>query len=113
MEKLSAVVDWLYGLWVKSLSDKEVQDNYVKVGAGFGDAESYSYLGECLGFQTMFSSWARWELEYSRRGYRTISLDDFVSYGGYGKPLEGSGVKREPEEQIILYADIYRQKYCE
>lgn len=111
-EKLREVINWLHDLWLKSLSDKEVQDNYVDAGAELGDALSYGYLGEPLGLDGMVSNWARWELEYSKRGYRTISLEDLIDYGGYGRlyaePLKGLGVKREPKEQIILYSILYR-----
>ncbi len=103
------VVDWLYDLWLKSLSDKEVENYYIEAGAEFGDAMSYDYLGKCHDFDSFFLDWARWELEYSKRGYRTISLNDFISYGGYGKPLKGLGVKRKEGEQIILYSVIYSQ----
>ena len=109
-KKFRKIVNWLYDLWLKSLSDKEVEANYVEAGSDFGDAVSYGYLGECLGFDGMFLSWARWELEYSKRGYRTLSLDDFIDHGGYGKPLEGLDKKRELDEQIILYAVLYQQK---
>lgn len=111
VKKLSDVISWLYGLWVKRLSDKEVQDNYVEAGADFGDAVSYIYMGECQGFEKLLSDWAKWEMEYSGRGYMTISLDDFVEYGGYGKPLKGLGLKRKPEEKAILHAEIYKKKY--
>ena len=111
VKKLSDAISWLYGLWVKRLSDKEVQDNYVQAGVDFGDAVSYIYMGECLGFEKMLFDWAKWELEYSMRGYKTISLDDFIEYGGYGKPLNGLGIKRKPEEKVILHAEIYTKKY--
>ena len=109
-KKLRELIDWLYDLWIKSLSDKEVEANYVEAGSDFGDAVSYDYLGECLGFDGMFLSWARWELEYSGRGYKTISLEDFIAHGGYGKSLKGLGIKREPKEQMILYSVLYRQE---
>ena len=113
VKKLSDVISWLYDLWVKRLSDKEVEINYVEAGADFGDAVSYAYMGECQGFEKMLSDWTKWELEYSARGYKTISLDDFIEYGGYGKPLKGLGVKRKPEEEVILHAEIYRKKYSD
>jgi len=111
MRKLKEAVDWLYGLWLKSLSDKEVEVNYVEAGTEFGDAISYSYMGKCKGFEEMFANWAKWELEYSVRGYKTISIDDFIGYGGYKKLFNGLGTKRKPGDKIILYADIYRKNF--
>src|SRR3989344_2686550 len=78
----------------------------------FGDAVSYMYMGECLGFKRMLHAWARWEAEYARRGYRTISLDDFIDYGGYGKELgELAGVRRIADEKLVFPAEIYRQQF--
>ena len=104
------IVDRLYDFWLKSLSDKKVEENYVEAGAEFGDACSYDYMGKCHGFDAFFLDWARWEIEYSKRGYRTIPLNDFIAYGGYGVPLRSLGVKRKAKEQIILYAVLYQQK---
>lgn len=114
MTKLIEAVNWLYDLWVKGLSDKEVQDKYADVGAEFGEAESYSDCGEVAGTEAMLLDLVKWELEYSRRGYRTISIDDFIDYGGYGrlygKSLNGLGIKREINEKIVLHAGIYRRR---
>ena len=114
MQKLREVVDWLYNLWVQRLSDKEVQDKYAEAGAEFGDADSYSVCGEVAGLEAMLLNLVKWELEYSRRGYRTISINDFIDYGGYGrlygKSLKGLGIKREINEKIVLHADIYRKR---
>ena len=108
-KKFREVLNWLHDLWLKSLSDKEVENNYIEAGADFGNAVSYDYMGKCIGFEGMFLSWARWEIEYSNRGYRTIPFDEFILNGGYDKPLSGLGVKREPDEQIVLYAFLYGQ----
>ncbi len=109
--RLGEAFDWLYMLWLKSLSDKEAEMNYIEAGARFGDGVSYLYFGEPLGFDNMFWGWARWEREYSRRGFRTLSLDDFVWFGGYGKALNGLGVKRAEGEKIILHSDIYKEEF--
>jgi len=92
------------------LTDWLVEKLYVRAGGIFGDAVSYLYIGECAGFEDLLNRWAKWEKEYARRGYKTLSLDDFIDYGGYGKPLEGLGVKIEPG-QLVLHAEIYRQHY--
>jgi len=109
-KQLSEAIKLLYDFWVKRLSDEEVRDNYVEAGTEFGEAASYDYLGECVGFRGMFSDWAKWELEYSRRGYRTVPLDNFIDHGGYGNPLKGLGIKREINERVILHASLYRKR---
>ena len=110
-KRLSEVIRMLYDFWLKSLSDKEVEGNYIEAGAKFREAASYDYLGECSSFKDKFLNWAKWELEYSRRGYKTISLNDFVSYKGYEKSLKDLGVKREINERAVLHAVLCRKRY--
>ena len=102
------------GEWNAILSDGGVQKRYVRAGAAFGDAISYAYLGGIVGFQEMLDSWEAWEKEYSERGYRTISLDVFVDFGGYGVKIDHLlGQKREENEVPKLHAEIYNKKYPE
>lgn len=115
---MGKIVKWLrdlwikrYDLWLKKLSDNQVEEYYIKSGATFGDAVSYLYMGECVGFGEMLSNWENWELEYSRRGYRALPIDFFIKYGGYGLPLNGLGVKRYSNEKIVLHADIFRKNF--
>lgn len=99
-------------LFRKILSDKGIEQRYVRSGAIFGDAVSYIYLGECIGFEKLLTTWDIWEEEYARRGFRTISLDRFVDLGGYGRSVNDVlGIKREPTESPIYHARIYREKY--
>lgn len=85
---------------------------YLKAGEIVGDAVSYSYMGEAVGFRENFEKWATWEREYSKRGFRTLSLDDFIVYGGMGKPIDHLiAVKRTPHEEPIFHAEIYRREY--
>ncbi|MDP3963343.1 MAG: hypothetical protein Q8Q39_02495 [bacterium] len=102
----------VFHLFTKILSDATIQKRYVRVGGAFGGAVSYSYMGECVGFKRMLNRWARWEAEYIRRGYRAISLDDFIDYGGYGKELgELAGARRSKGEEPVLHAEIYRREF--
>ncbi len=84
---------------------------YVRAGSDFGDAVSYIYMGECVGFKRKRACWCRWEKEYARRGYRTISLDAFIECGGYGAPLQNLGARREANETPVYHAEIYRELY--
>lgn len=90
-----------------------VEDSYLEAGAEFGDAVSHIYMGECIGFPGMLEKWESWEREYSALGYRTLSIDDFVSIGGWGKDPEelGFGEMRRDGEKPIFHARYYREHY--
>lgn len=88
--------------------DEEVVQRYIDAGAIFGDAVSYIYMGECVGFEDRLKDWEEAEQAYAALGYRTISLDDFVSFGGYGKELQGLTVARDEGEAPIYHAVYYR-----
>lgn len=102
---------WFRLKWQERLSDAQVLERYRKAGAIFGDAVSYIYMGECIGFKKLHAEWARWELEASHRGFRTFSVDSFVSLGGYGTEVEGFGERRVDGEEPILHAERYREAY--
>jgi hypothetical protein len=94
------------------MNDQNVEKKYVSAGAQFGDAVSYLYMGECIGFESMLNRWADWEQEYVERGYRTVALDDFIELGGYGKSIDHLlGQKLEENEEPIFHAQIYRDNY--
>ena len=102
----------LKGEWRAFFSDKSVEKRYVTAGANFGDAVSYSGMGSVVGFEDMLNSWAGWEKEYSIRGYRTISLESFIDFGGYGVKIDHLlGKKRAEKEQPKLHAQTYTAKY--
>jgi len=102
---------WIFKIYKKMLADKSVEKRYVAAGAEFGEAISYSYLGEPVGLWMLLDLWQSWEKEYARRGYRTISMDEFVKHGGWGKPLKGLGKKRGRDERPISYAEMYRKNF--
>lgn len=101
----------IFRFFVAKLSDKTVEKKYARAGEVFGDVVSYIYMGECVGFKRMLKSWARWEREYARRGYRTLILDAFVDSGGYGMALDGLGTKRGVDELPIFHAQIYAERF--
>ena len=97
---------------MRNLTDDKIEEMYVKAGSAFGDAVSYIFIGECEGFENMLTEWEQLEEEYSNRGYKTISLDDFVECGGYGKPINNLlRQKRKESEQPRLHAKIYREHH--
>lgn len=99
--------DRIFNKLVKMFTDKQVEKRYVAAGATVGDALSYGFMGKCVGFDSFVKKWNRWEKEYARRGYRTIIIDAFVSYGGYGKSLKGLGVKRNDGEKPIFHSERF------
>lgn len=101
----SALSEW----WTQNKSDRALTKSYREAGEIFGDAVSMIYMGECIGFERLLDTWAHWEQEYARRGFRTIPLDDFVDTGGYGVPLKGLGQRRAPDEEPVFHAEIYRK----
>ncbi len=103
---------WFARHFTRLVSDAFVQDHYHFYGAMFGDAVSYLPLGECVDFQERFEAWTFWEDAYSKRGFRTISIDNFVKIGGWGDdatPLLGQ--RRDPEESVVLHSERYRERY--
>lgn len=107
----------LFGMGYKPITkiatqfDDDVVKRYIDAGAIFGDAVSYIYMGECVGFAKRLENWENAELAYSALGYRTLSLDQFVDYGGYGKELIGLTVPRDEGEEIVLHAKYYRDNF--
>ena len=45
------------------LSDSFVKKRYVSAGSDFGDAASYSYMGESGNIKFLLNRWSRWEQE--------------------------------------------------
>ena len=96
----------------KLRTNEFIEKGYVNAGANFGDAASYIGLGEPFGFKSLLNKWAEWEEEYSKRGYRTVSLDKFIGLGGYGENIDNLiGLKREEGEDPVLLAEIYQEIY--
>ena len=94
------------------LPDSFAERKYVQAGSEFGEAVSYLHFGESIGFEMLLQRWEDWEREYARRGYRTISLDRFIEFGGYNKPVDDvKGIKRKRDEPQKLHAEIYRREF--
>jgi hypothetical protein len=92
----------LYDLLV---NDNIVEKRYVIAGSRFGEAVSKSDKYEPFGYNSKLSNLVFWEKKYSDRGYRTISIERFVEFGGYNIPIDDViGMKREKDELPILYA---------
>lgn len=101
------------GLLQKLYSDNSVREKYFRAGYTFAHAASFLYMGECVGFDSMFNSWARWEQEYASRGYIPFSFDDFFrltrrSTTDYQSIDVDDFVNNS---SVVLHAEIYRKEY--
>lgn len=106
--------------WRKFLSDNQVASRYVCAGSHVGSVVNYFYreegmgfsMGRCSGFEELLDRWDGWEQEYARRGFRTISLDAFVEYGGQGFPINHFvGQRRYENESPVFHAQMYGAEY--
>lgn len=94
------------------MGDSTIERKYVNAGANFGYVVSFLALGECNGFESMLDRWSDWETEYAKKGYRTVSVDDFIQFGGYSISIDHLiGKKRKPNESPVFHAQIYRENY--
>lgn len=82
---------------------------YLRSGMIFGEMVSYGYLGKAFGFEKRLEHWGSWEKDYSRRGFRTISLDDFIESSCHTDISKLVKIKRKPHEKPVLHAVIYRE----
>ena len=94
------------------LSDKFVGKMYQKHGSDFGGAVSMLYMGQCVGFKNMLSRWMAWEVEYLKRGFRSLPVDEFTRAGGYGYDIDDQiMVRRKTDEKAIFHGKIFKEEY--
>lgn len=96
----------------ETFRNDEVIEAYVMAGGEFGSAVSYIYMGECVGFEDMLQKWEQAEKAYAEMGYKTLSVDDFTSFGGYGTDIEP--LLRQPRkvgEEPVFHATYYRENF--
>lgn len=96
---------------VRAILNEEIVERYVLTGTQFGDALSYIYMGECVGFDDLLKAYEEAEAAYVGLGFRTLSVDDFTDAGGWGMELRGLRVPRDVDEEPILHAKYYRAHY--
>jgi hypothetical protein len=97
--------------FLKFLTDNQVTSRYKKAGSFFGVAVSMLHMGECVGFEKRLRRWEKWEAEYARRGYKPLSVDDFI-HASYGNDISQKLHCLQPEgEEPRFHAKIYREKY--
>ena len=106
---MKQLINKIKEFFTKRAENKAI-DRYIRTGNSFGDAVSYLYMGECVGFKEILAAWEHWEQEIVKYGYRPFDLDIFVGSGGYGKQspeLE----KLKDGEKPIFHAKIYHDKF--
>ena len=71
-----------------NLYQKWVIYRYKKVGLLYGDMLSYIFIaGKAVGFDRVERKFNKLEKKITEMGFIKLEIDDFVSSGGYGKPL--------------------------
>ncbi|MDD3263292.1 MAG: hypothetical protein PHT94_00165, partial [Candidatus Nanoarchaeia archaeon] len=89
-----------------------IEKAYVNSGFNFANAVNYIFFGECLSFESLLTKWESWEKEYQNRGYRTISIDDFLECLPAKKNIESLlREKIEGNEISVLHSEIYRENF--
>tara|TARA_Y100000310_G_C20658232_1_gene803173 strand:+ start:966 stop:1283 length:318 start_codon:yes stop_codon:yes gene_type:complete len=68
-------------------------------------------VGECCDFKKRLRRWESWEKEYSRRGFRTVSLDKFLDSKDRSALDKFVNIKRLEKESPISHAGLYREHY--
>jgi hypothetical protein len=105
---------WLRKKFGKDVSvsiDDELINAYVLAGTQFGEVVNMIYFGECVGFEEMLSTWERTEMAYSTMGFRTLSIDEFVTLARGDHADDLLLVPRKEGEKVVLHAAIYRRLY--
>lgn len=101
-----------FGKDISTFTDDQKVEAYVMAGGEMGSAVSYIYMGECIGFDKLLDQWEATERAYSELGFRTLSIDDFTSYGGYGKEVDHLlRVPRKQGEPVVFHAAYYREHF--
>ncbi len=101
-----------FGKDVPTFKNDEKVQAYVMAGGEFGSAVSYIYLGECVGFTELLEHWETTERAYAEMGFRTLSIDDFRGFGGYGIDIDPLlRVPRKKGEEPVYHAAYYRDHF--
>ena len=80
--------------------EKYLIEKYKSVGEDFGDAISYSFMGEIVGFNRLEKKFKKLEKKIIEKGYIPYTIEEFVNAGGYGHPLPE--LKKIPEKSQVL-----------
>lgn len=95
-------------LLTRCLPFSYVQKKYIEVGKSVGESISYLFTRNDIGFPDLVKELVKWEEEYASRGLRTINLERFVNFGGFGESIKDVlGKRREKGEEPVYHAKNY------
>jgi hypothetical protein len=90
---------------LRAIRDWWVIHRYRNAATAYGEADSFWFMGKCVGFDRMERRWRKTEQAFVAAGFRPLPLDTWVAHGGYGVPLPASFPQRlAPGEVPVLYA---------
>jgi hypothetical protein len=95
----------------QAFRNDEVIEAYIAAGCEIGQAVSYIYMGECVGFDKLLDQWETTEKAYSALGYRTLSIDDFTGTAWGHSIDELVRVPRKEGEPEVFHAAFYREHF--
>jgi hypothetical protein len=115
------MINTLYKLFYRKQKSKNkplqsepltLEEQYLKIGRTVGFKLSFIYMGEDVKLKDNVEEWSKLEKSYAKQGFRTISIDKFIEFGGYGKSINDFiGVKRDEGEEPIFHANIIKENY--
>jgi len=73
---------------IKKLWEKIVINQYVSAGLQWGDATSYGFMGEAVGYKSMEKRLKFWEKHYKNFGYEPVNRHIWIGAGGYSLDYE-------------------------
>ncbi len=86
----------------RNLWENFIISRYVSVGLQWGDAESYSFMGECVGYSSLCKALERLETQYAKLGYKVVGRETWVRAGGYGAEYESKLRVKAYKPKIVI-----------
>jgi hypothetical protein len=87
---------------LKRLWEDFIVSRYVSIGLQWGDAESYSFMGECVGYKSLCKALEKLETQYANLGYKVVDRKTWVLAGGYGKEYESKLRVKVYKPKIVI-----------
>lgn len=92
--------------WVRWYPNHRVITRYRQSGLDFAHALTDSMYGRNQMLPYHYLEWKFWEIEYARRGFKTIELNVFMEPQRYRK-IAQLDVRRAPDESVTYHAQSY------
>ena len=91
----------------RMLPDSVVLHMYARAGSEFEDSFLHTSEYGAEQYKRLLENWEAWEQEYARRGFVTLSLEEFSDFEGIEDKL---GQKRVVGEHPDYHAKQYRME---